>query len=320
MHDEVGRQRQPRGQQHRRPVHGVETQHSLAQQVNPAFRGAPGLFAGRGDVVAERVPPDVDHLARVARHRDAPATGAFRRAGHRDVVEPAGEEREHLVAALGGLDAQPPGLDGLAQRCGIARQPEEPVLFGDPLGWRVVLRAAAAGELGLGVELLAAHAVAALVAAAVEVVRAGVPEPLDACAVARVAAGVQHVVEVEVVGLVQRGEGSGVAVDELGCRGACRLGGDDVLERVVVGAGLEPDGRAAPPVVAGEHVGLHELEQEADVRPGVDVGDGRGDQHRNLHSGAPVAQAPRSRGWREEDVVQRPRRAAINRNVVMNRG
>jgi len=119
---------------------------------------------------------------------------------------------------------------------------------------------------------------------------------------------------------VQRAERGGVAVDELADGRARGLGGEDVLERVVVGPRLQPDGRAAPPVVAGEHVGLHELEQEADVRPGVDVGDGRGDQHRNLLCAAPVAEAPRSRAWRKEDVVQQPRRAAMNRNVVMNPG
>jgi hypothetical protein len=53
------------------------------------------------------------------------------------------------------------------------------------------------------------------------------------------------------------------------------LGGEHVLQRVVVGAGLEPDGVPAPAMVAGQHVGLHELERVPDVRARVHVGDRR---------------------------------------------
>ena len=75
-------------------------------------------------------------------------------------------------------------------------------------------------ELGVGVELLAADAVQALVGLAVQVTAglAGPPEPLDARPVPRVAAGPDEVVEAERQVLAQPGERAGVAVDQ---RPAC---------------------------------------------------------------------------------------------------
>ena len=69
-------------------------------------RVAVGPVVERGDVVPERVPPHVDHLRRIVGHGDAPAACARLRARHADVVEPAGEERQHLVAVGLGHDLE----------------------------------------------------------------------------------------------------------------------------------------------------------------------------------------------------------------------
>ena len=162
----------------------------------------------RRDVVRERVEPDVDHLRRIARHRDAPAAGALAGAGHADVVEPAAQHGEHLVAAGLGLDAQRAGRDRGLERLAVAREAEEPVALDDVLQRRGVLGAAAVDQLVGAEERLAAGAVAALVVALVEVAggRAGAPQPLDAGAVAGVDAGADEVVVRELERLAERGE------------------------------------------------------------------------------------------------------------------
>src|SRR5712664_355230 len=172
----------------------------------------------RGDVVAERVPPDVDGLARIVGHRDAPAAGAGRRPGHAEVIQPAGDETEHLVPAGGGLDPQLAGVDQALQPAGVPGQPEEPVLLPYLLRPGAVLGAQAARQLGRLVELLAAHAVQARVVLLVQIAagRAGPPEPFHARPVPGVAAGADEVVKRQRERLAQRGKGRRVAVDEAG--------------------------------------------------------------------------------------------------------
>src|SRR6266508_4331770 len=105
--------------------------------------------------------------------------------------------------------------DQLVQPLLVAGEPEEPVLLGDQLRLDVVVWAAAAAKLHLGVELLAADAVQPLVVLAVEVAGGGArpPQPLDPGAVARVAAGADEVVERQRQRPAQRPERLGGAVD-----------------------------------------------------------------------------------------------------------
>jgi hypothetical protein len=142
-----------------------------------------------------------------------------------------------------------------------------------------MIRAAPGPQFGGGVELLATGAVQAFVPLAVQVPGrgAGPPEPLDAWSVAGVAAGPDDVVDGQRQRRAQREKGLGVAVDELPYALARRLGREHVLQRVVVGAGLEPDPVPALAPEAGQHVGLHDFEREADVRAGGHVRDGGGD-------------------------------------------
>ena len=136
--------------QHGRPVDGVEPGDVLADDVQigrpPVGEGGGvGREAGAGDVVDEGVVPDVDgarlgvpaailQLGRLAilgdRERDAPAGAG---PADREILEPAADEAEHLVAAVVRLDEL--GMLGeVALKAGlVGRQAEEPVALGQPL-------------------------------------------------------------------------------------------------------------------------------------------------------------------------------------------
>ncbi len=96
------RQRQAGREEERRPEHRVEAQDVLADEVNAlgpfgwsqnsaVVRVVRGAEAERGDVVRERVEPDVDDVARVPRKRDPPL---HLRARDGEVVQPALHERD----------------------------------------------------------------------------------------------------------------------------------------------------------------------------------------------------------------------------------
>ena len=83
---DVPRRLDPRREQERLPVDGVELEDVLADHVQvggPEALGQVLALAGVGErrvVVEERVPPDVDHLSRVPRHRNAPGDASAARA------------------------------------------------------------------------------------------------------------------------------------------------------------------------------------------------------------------------------------------------
>ena len=83
-HDRLG-QRQARSHQERRPVHAVEADNLLADHVHigrPVFLEASCASACdepypmRGDVVGQRIQPDVDHMLGIVGHRNAPGERA----------------------------------------------------------------------------------------------------------------------------------------------------------------------------------------------------------------------------------------------------
>src|SRR4029077_21014005 len=218
-------QRLSRRQQHGGPVDRVEPKYALAEQGDtPAcadpplpVRGVAVAVAERGDIVAQRVKPHVDHLAGVAGNRDAPAARSFGGPRNREVLQAAVDEREHLVTPPGGLDAQFVAGDRRTKRPAVAGQPEEPVLLGDALRLGVVLGAVSGPQFGGGVELFTTGAVQPLVPLAVKVPgrRARLPEPLHARAMPSVTAGPDKVIDAERQGGAQREERLRVAVDEL---------------------------------------------------------------------------------------------------------
>ncbi len=145
-----------------------------------------------------------------------------------------------------------------------------------------MLGAQAAIEFARRVEGLAADAVQPLVVPPVQVTGAGTgqPEPLDTHPVPRVGAGPDHVVEAERQRPRERDEGVCVGVHELLDPEASLTGGEHVLQRVVIGAGLEPDRVAKAAVMPGQHVGLDVFERVTKVRPRIDIGNGG----REIHS------------------------------------
>lgn len=177
MNEDRRRQLLPGREEDRRPVDRVEPDDPLADHVQPLVALAPpvavvlaaGVTPERGDVVGERIEPDVDHLLGIVRHRDAPAPCPLARAGDAEVAEAVPDEHEHLVAPVLGLDPKAPVLDQIEQHVLVVRQPEEPVELDDYLGRLSVLGAAPAGEISGRDERLAARAVEALVVALVEI-------------------------------------------------------------------------------------------------------------------------------------------------------
>ena len=166
--EDRARQLEARGEQHRGPDDAVEPRDVLADHVEvrgPPLRERRGVVgeARAGDVVDQRVEPDVDLRLRVERERDAPGR---RRARDRDVLEAALELRELLVLPELGLDEVGVLAVVLDQAVAPGREPEEPVLLLEPLRLaRQVLGAAAVLQLLRALERLAARAVPALVLA-----------------------------------------------------------------------------------------------------------------------------------------------------------
>ena len=136
----------------------------------------------------------------------------------------------------------------------MAGQAEEPVLLGHAVQPGEVLGAAAVDSLVGGVEALAPHAVVTLVGPPVQVAGLGAapPQPLDRRCVARVGARAHEVVEGDVERRGEGGEARRMLGDVLGRRHPRSVGGEHVLEGVVVGASEEADLVAGGPAGAGE--------------------------------------------------------------------
>jgi len=175
-------ERQAHGQQHRGPDHAVEPDDVLAHEVDlrgPAaseLLGTVGVaVADGGDVVEERVEPDVDGVVGVEGKRDAPLHVGAR---DREVAQAALHKRQHLVAPRVRTDEARVGIVVGQQLVLVRRQLEEPALLVHDLERAVARRAGVAlrGLLG-GVEGLAGDAVEALVGSLVDV--AAVVEDLD---------------------------------------------------------------------------------------------------------------------------------------------
>ena len=201
--------------------------------------------ADRRDVVQQGVEPDVDRLLGVERDRDAPGEPF---AGDRDVLQTRLHEVDDLVPAALGLDEVGVRLVIGEQAVAEGREPEEVILLLDLAERDVgVVRAAAVDQLLLGLERLAAVAVKARVRLLVDV--PGVVDRLDELPAARVVArlaGLDEVVERDLERLPDLLELAGHVVDVgLGLDPEL-LGALRDLDRVLVVAHLEVDGRGLP--------------------------------------------------------------------------
>ena len=179
--------------QHGRPVEAVEADDLLAHEVK-ALAGlfpvavvrlpAPGIRlaeAEGGDVVRERIHPDVEHVARIVGDRDPPLHPGPADA---EVLQALPDHGQHFVAPPRGVDADAAGADLVGQPVRVGREAEEEVLLLRPLAGPLVVGAEIARlpQLVLRLEGLAPRAVPAGVRALVDrlppVGAPGRPQPL----------------------------------------------------------------------------------------------------------------------------------------------
>ncbi len=169
-----------RGHEHGRPVHRVEPEDVLADEVQGRpVRGEPllvGPVPGRRDVVRQGVEPHVRDVLRVPRERDPPVE---RRPADREVPQAPPDQREDLVAADLRLHGRRRPRVVLEQRLRVCGEAEEVVLLAHPLHGASVDGAHPVHELVLGVVGLARDAVQALVRPLVDVVPAVVVHGLE---------------------------------------------------------------------------------------------------------------------------------------------
>ena len=134
----------------------------LAEEL-VVFRG----IAQGGDVVGERVDPDIDDVLGIEGHLDAPIEGG---AGDAQVLQPREQEvLHHLVDAALGLDEFRVLADVFDEPVGIFGKPEEIALLPGEFHRPAAVGALAVLELGLGPEALAGGAIPALVLALIDV-------------------------------------------------------------------------------------------------------------------------------------------------------
>ncbi len=257
VHGDVGGRLEARGQQHRRPVHAVEPQDVLADDVVGGPPGGEALVVGAvadgGEVVDQGVEPHIGDVRRVPRDGHAPADRA---AADREVVEAAPDEAQGLVAL--GLGAHEAGMGGVPveQRLLEAGELEEVVLLLHVLDRPVVDGAQRPVDQVVDrVVGLARHAVQALVRAELDV--AVVVDPLQDLLHGGVVAGLAGADEVVVRDVEQLpgvAEALGGAVGPLERRDPVGLGRPLDLQAVLVGAGEEERVVAQQPVPPGDRV------------------------------------------------------------------
>ena len=230
-------------------------------------------------VVHERVEPDVHHVPRIAGHRDAPGEP---RARDGEVLESTGDEAHDLVAPALGLDETRVLFVVPEERAGVLLEPEEIRLVLHQLDRRPVdgTDVARLEEVLLGLELLAADAVPALVRAEIDVLRMPaldlLPEPLRAALVSRLGRP-DEVVRLDLELRPGGAEASAHLIDEDRRRHAPLLRFALDLEAVLVGPGEHARGLAAEGVVPPEGVRRDRRVGRPEVGNVVDVVDGRRD-------------------------------------------
>ncbi len=267
-----------------RPVDGVEAQDVLADHVQiggPEMPARIGLVrkAGSGDVVRQRIEPDIHHVAVRARHRHAPGEGG---AADREILEPRLHETDHLVAPALGRDEVGVRLVEREQPVLPGRETEEPGRLLHPLHRRAGGADPRAVGLhrrfALAVERLVAHRVPAAIVAEIEIARVvdALPERLAGAVVARLG-GADEVVVGDVHRARERAEVLRHLVGERFRRHAGSGSGLVYLLAVLVGAGQEEHLVRVEPHEAGEHIAGERGVGVPDMGHVVHIVDRRGD-------------------------------------------
>ena len=235
--------------------------------------------AGRGDVVGQRVDPDIHHMLRVVRNRNAPAEGG---AADREVREPPLHERLDLIEILFRRYESGMGCVVGEESVCVCRQAEEPALLLDPLHRRAgrgeFRPLGAVGELALVKIGLVAHRVPARIFREIDVAVGGhaPPDFLSGATIAGLS-GAHDVVGARVEKLPHRLELRRDPVDEGLRRHACARRRLLNFQAIFVHSGDEQ--RLAPiePHEALDRIGRDAFVGVADMRRPIGVRDCGGD-------------------------------------------
>ncbi len=262
----------------------MEARNVLADHMDiggPKFlklRRALVRIADAGDVVGQRVHPDIDDMARRVRHRNAPIQ---RGARNRQILQPAFDEADDFVAALRRQDEIRIVLVMAQQLVLIVREPEEIGLLLGPFDRRA-LRAdahAVLAQLGLvlGVEGFVAHRIPAGIGVQIDVAIVLHPAPDfgDGVMMARLGRADEIVIG-DVQRLVHGAEALRVALAQLGRADALPCGGLLHLQPVLVDAGQEKHIIAVQPLETRDGVRRDRLIGVADMRIAIRIGNGGG--------------------------------------------
>ncbi len=283
MDHDLLRHGEVRRHQEGRPVDGVEPRDVLADDmgIRGPEAGARRIGIGKargGEIVGQRVHPDIHHVLRIARNRDAPVEGG---AADRKIVQTALHKGNDLVLVMLRNDEIRPLLVEAQQAIRIGREPEEVAFLFHPFDRRAGLdgKAAAVALLCfvLAVVGLVAHRVPAGILRQIDVALGGHPAPdlLNGNAVPLrrraqdvVGAGVQFVAHV--LKLLRRAIGKGHGRQPFpGCRLLHLL-------TVLIHAGDEKNVIAIETLEPRNGIRGNPLIGVADVRRAIGIGYGRG--------------------------------------------
>ena len=296
MHDDPLGQRRAGRHQKGRPEDRVKTRDVLTDHMGvgrPEFLPLPlpREPSGRGDVVRQRVDPDVADVMgarlRARRDRNAPVEGRPR---DREILEPALHEGDHLVLIVFRGHEARIGLVMGQKLLAIGREPKEPALLLYPFDRRAGGRkffVVAFGKLAFVEIGLVAHRIPAGVFGEVNVA-VGLHAPPDV-EHGLLVAGLRRahdVVGAGVQDLAHMLELRGGAVGEGLRREPLLLGRALHFLAVLVHAGDEQHVEAVEPLPAREGVGGDALIGVADVRRAIGVGNGGRDHIGRARHGA----------------------------------
>ena len=279
------RQRQARGHEKGRPIDGMKPDDVLADDVHvgrPILLERFTVLIGKpdaGDVVRQRVDPDIHDVLGIAGYRHAPIERCAR---HGKILEPAAHEALHLVRPRLGSDELRVRFVMGKQPVLKRREPEEIAFFLDPLDGRALRRQFPAVrtflQLAFVVEGLVAYRIPAGIFVEIDVARRlHAPPQLLRRALMTLFARRDEIVVGAIEHAHHLAEFRRVAVSELGRRDALGPRRLEHLDAVLVGAGEEEHVPALQAPEARKRVRRHGLIGMADVRRIVRIGDRRGD-------------------------------------------
>ena len=285
MSEDLLRKRFTERHQENRPVNGMEADDILADEVQIRrpflfikIRAVPiGVISDAGDIVAQRIKPYIDNMARVKVHRNAPLEA---RAGDAQILQSREQEViHHLIAPRNGLDEFRMRVDVFDQARRIFLHAEEICLFLLRMDISSADRAfSLRRKLRLRVERLALRAVQAVILSLVNI--------------ALLIKALENLLNLDDMVLVRRADEAIVGcVHEIpDALNFCRRFVDEFLRLhalfnstrlyllpVLIGAGLEPDIVSVRPLITCNRIRKNNLVGIADMRLARRVGNCRCD-------------------------------------------